>query len=114
MFAIGQKVTFNVLGTERQGTVRGADARRRVCLVDCGKCGTLTVAFEELSPTGDKPRMLAEPDWSAVLGLCAQYVADIARAGYTCPDAERYIFEAALEACFGVGVWTWFRKAARG
>lgn len=51
-----------------------------------------------------KPSMLEQPDFSTVQKLCQWYI-DIAGTDRDRDGNEVYIFEAALEACFGEDVW---------
>jgi hypothetical protein len=58
----------------------------------------------------DKPEMVAYSDFphEGLRSLCQSYIDELAKEeGYVDEDLEHYIFEAAMEACFGKDVWKW-------
>lgn len=59
------------------------------------------------------PRRLDNPDWSAVEKMCEEYINALAWNGRPPKDADHYIYEAAMTAVFGNGVWVWINKRLR-
>jgi len=59
----------------------------------------------------EKPRPLAQPDFSAVEKLAKEYIERLAEPNedYDPEDAGTYIFEEVIEAVFG-DVWEWIRS----
>lgn len=66
-----------------------------------------------LEEEANKPKMLERIDPSGVCKLCQGYIDDLAEKGYTDEDDAHYIFEAAMEMCFGRDVWDWINEKMR-
>lgn len=64
---------------------------------------------EEKRKSG-KPELLKEFDTALLLELCEGYIDSLYNDGWVDEDMEDYIFEAAMTAAFGAGVWAWIRK----
>ena len=67
--------------------------------------------LEELArrkqPPPSPPEPLAEPDYSRLQQTCIHYVNSIAKDGYDDPDYLHSIYERAMEAVYGHGIWEW-------
>jgi len=60
-----------------------------------------------------KPQMLPDPDFTALRRLCQEYIdrADVEGGNFVEDnDDDHYIYEAAIEAFFGEGVWDWLNN----
>ena len=51
-----------------------------------------------------KPNVLSNIDTQRLVKICEQYLTDLGN-GRNRDDADHYIFEAALETVYGLGVW---------
>ena len=56
-----------------------------------------------------KPAPIAWPDFSKIPPLCASYIEQVVNDETADSDIPNYVFEAALEACYGESVWAWVR-----
>lgn len=57
-----------------------------------------------------KPTAVEAPDFGSVAKLCHQVVNELADHGYCDGDLKVYIYEEAMSAVFGPGVWDWMRE----
>lgn len=64
------------------------------------------LARRQSQPT-DKIQPLATPDFSHVVKACEAYVDELYNDHYDNVDHRQWIYEAALEAVFGDGIWQW-------
>jgi len=54
------------------------------------------------------PELLINPDFIKVIQLCNNYVIALSEGEEKCDsDFPHYIYEEALEACFGKEIWKW-------
>lgn len=53
---------------------------------------------------------LANPNYSALYTMIVDVVKEACENHYMDEDAKLYIYEAAMEAVYGVGFWDWFNK----
>lgn len=51
------------------------------------------------------PNPVDDPDYKDLIGVCKQYLHELAEYGHADDDYEHYIFEAAMTAIFGKDVW---------
>lgn len=56
------------------------------------------------------PVPLPDPDFSKLTNMMVDGLEEYASTGHTDDDFEHYVYEAALEAVFGDGVWEWMRQ----
>ncbi len=55
----------------------------------------------------DKPKPISRPNFSKVTAECVQYIDTMAEEKRVDDSKENFIFETAMEAVFGEGVWDW-------
>lgn len=58
----------------------------------------------------EKPKQLETIDITSLRAICQEYIDTLASGGYVSDDFDHYIYEAAIEAVFGTGVWGWINK----
>lgn len=59
----------------------------------------------------DKPELLLNPDFTKVIQLCNDYIIALNEGEETVDsDFPHYIYEEALEACFGKNIWGWINE----
>jgi hypothetical protein len=59
------------------------------------------------------PLMKLNIDFTDLKNICQEYITTLSKAGYADEDLKHYIFEAAIEACFGEDVWKWINSRQR-
>lgn len=59
------------------------------------------------------PMPLQEPDMTEVIKLVHGYVDELASSRHRQDDIQYYVFEAAVTAVYGPGVWTWINARQR-
>jgi len=64
----------------------------------------LEAELERRELLGDMPKLLANPDFSNLQRVCSEYLESIARDEVD-DDHDHWIYEAAMEACFGRNIW---------
>jgi len=58
-----------------------------------------------------KPKQLESMDFTALRSLCQRYIDDIDKVGgYVDENYRHYIYETAISAIFGKGVWEWINQ----
>ena len=66
---------------------------------------------EQEEAEGDKPKMLEKKiDLVRLKGVCQAHIDALANGEYESDDTEHYIYEEAMNALFGKGVWKWINK----
>jgi hypothetical protein len=68
---------------------------------------------EEAKRSPAKPRRVALTDFAPVIKLCVGYIDGTETGHLNKDDMQTYIFEAAMEACFGKDVWVWINAQDR-
>lgn len=61
----------------------------------------------------DKPEPVEKPSLVQLCRLCREYIDELDEKGYVDDDMNHYIFEAAMEACFGKDVWNYINARSR-
>jgi len=56
------------------------------------------------------PQPLKEPDFSGLVKTVTSGIAQSMEEGYEDDDFKHYVYEAAMEAVYGKGFWTWRNK----
>jgi hypothetical protein len=56
---------------------------------------------------------MSEDKLEDIRQMCINYVDGLAKNSYSPGDLEHYVFEAAMEATFGVEVWKWINERLR-
>jgi hypothetical protein len=56
------------------------------------------------------PVMKDNPDFNSLKKTCQNLIDDVRSEGCYDEDFHQYVFEAAMEACFGKDVWHWLRE----
>jgi hypothetical protein len=59
------------------------------------------------------PQPLASPDWTEVVKVCQERLQEYLDGNETDSDIPHYIYEAAIKAVFGPGVWEWIRAVVK-
>lgn len=54
-----------------------------------------------------KPQQLRHPDFTTLKVLCVEYIDDLHESGRPRRGIEAQVFETAIEAVFGEGIWEW-------
>jgi hypothetical protein len=62
---------------------------------------------KEAREAAKRPQPADNPDFGILLGQCAEYIKQLAAYGRYDEDLKDYVFEAAVEAIYGRGVWDW-------
>ena len=65
------------------------------------------VAREKVKRSEGKPKPLDVLDFSWVKKYCADYLNEVENDEAVDSGIPDFIFEAAMEACYGSGVWDW-------
>jgi len=80
------------------------------------------MSVEELEILLEKKKMqeklvkldfLDEIDFTHVKSECGAYIETLNKNGFVRDDDEHFIFESAMEACFGKSVWAWINKKSK-
>lgn len=75
----------------------------------CGNCGTMV----KFVPA--KPELISTLNFSVLIEACAGYInSEPNDPTFDEDDVEHYIFEAAMNACFGHGVWAYINNKHNG
>lgn len=61
----------------------------------------------------ERPKQLEDVDLTQLRESCQYQIDHLATHGYTAKDADHYIYEAAMIAIFGKGVFQWINKKMR-
>lgn len=56
------------------------------------------------------PQQLSSPDFIPLQEICQNYIDELAAGCRPDDDCEHYVFEAAIECCFGKDVWNWINR----
>lgn len=56
------------------------------------------------------PKPVENPDFTEVTKLCQEYVRSLVQEKYVDDDLDHYIYEAAMNAVFGKGIFDYMRK----
>lgn len=67
-------------------------------------------AKKVLEISTSKPVPLDDIDFTPVIKMCAEFLDDIEETGWADEDFTSYLYEEALEAVFGKGVFNWINK----
>lgn len=59
----------------------------------------------------EPPEQVKTPDLTALREVCQVYMDEVSKGGYVDEDLQHYIYEAALTAIFGEGVFSYVNKA---
>ena len=62
---------------------------------------------EQARYKAEKPALLAIFDIDDLEAICQQYIDELYNTERADDDLKQYIFEAAIEAFFGKGIWGW-------
>jgi len=65
------------------------------------------LSFTEQKP--QIPELIDSPDTKPLQKICQDYINDLAKNGYADEDYDHYIFETAMDVCFGEKVWDFIR-----
>lgn len=57
-----------------------------------------------------EPNTIDEVDFSTVYAMCLEYVHAMANMGREPKDIEHYMFEEAVMAVYGRGIWAWVNE----
>lgn len=60
-----------------------------------------------------RPTLVENPDFSNVIRDCIAYVDHLHKHDYEPKDLDHYVFEHAMKAVFGPGVFDWINKKLR-
>jgi hypothetical protein len=67
--------------------------------------GELEKELERRKREKAMPLPIDNPDFGDLIGVCKQYIREIAEYGRADEDYDHYIYEAALAAIYGKDVW---------
>jgi hypothetical protein len=67
---------------------------------------------EEAEEARLRPRPQPYQDYEGLVKQCEAYIEELANYSYD-EDAKQYIYEAAIEAIYGKGVWKWINSRVR-
>jgi hypothetical protein len=56
------------------------------------------------------PQPLENPDYSNVFASAVEYMTDVSESGREPKDYDHYMFETAMEAVYGKGVWDYINE----
>lgn len=70
-------------------------------------------SLDELMAETKRPQPLTNPNFLRVVEMCKEYLELVEKDGAIDSDLKHYIFEGAIEACYGKGVWSWISRKTK-
>jgi len=69
---------------------------------------------EQANRLANKPKELAEKDWSSVINSCNEQIDHLMKEGRGVKDICCWVYEAAMIAVFGENIWDWINELDDG
>lgn len=67
-------------------------------------------ALKQQKAEADKPQPLPNPDFTTLQKMMFEHIEGLHARRMPNEDFDRWVYEAAVEACFGPKVWDWINK----